>query len=181
MERELKVKSEQKKKKPKFARQEAHVRQRLGTSWRRPRGIHSKMRQKRAGKHAQVRIGYRTIRAARGLGRFGLHEIVVSNVNQLANINKDTHIAVFASTVGLRKKQVMLKKAIELGIKIANIKNAQKELEKIEANFKKRKEDKKAKAEKKKEKPKKAEKKPEEKKIEPKEEPKPVETPEVKE
>ena len=168
-----------KKKKPVFIRQEGHVRKRLGTKWRRPRGIHSKMREKRAGKHAQVRAGYRSLRKVRGLHKTGAVEILVSTISQLNKINKETQIAVFASTIGQKKRQEMLKKAIELGIKISNIKNPKKAIEQIDAKLKKRKEEKKARAEKKKEAEKKFKPK---KKEEKKEQKKPVETkPEAKE
>jgi len=172
MENLLKLKAQQKKKKPKFARQEAHVRKRLGFAWRRPKGIHSKMREKRVGKHAQVRAGYRTLRKVRGLHKTGLTQVLVSNLSQLEKLNKETQIAIFSATIGSKKKQIMLKQAIESGIKIANIKNPKKAIEKIEAELKKRKEAKKARAEKKKAAEKKTKPKKEEKK---KEAPKPVE------
>ena len=162
----LKLKAEQKKKKPVFVRQETGIRKRLKIKWRRPRGIHSKMREKRAGKRAQVRAGYRTLRKLRGFHRSGLIEVHVSNLPQLEKLNKETQIAVFSSTIGQKKKQIMLKKAIELGIKIANIRKPKKALEEIESKLKKKKEEKKAKAEEKK----KTAKKPETKKEQPKKE-----------
>jgi len=167
-----------KKKKPVFIRQEGHIRKRLGTKWRRPKGVHSKMREKRAGKHAQVRAGYRSLRKLRGLHKTGAVEVLVSTISQLNKINKETQLAVFASAIGQRKKQIMLKKATELGIKISNIKNPKKVLDQINAKIKKGKEEKKAKAEKKKEAEKKfkLKKKEDKKKEEPKKEtPKPEE------
>ncbi|MBD3263074.1 50S ribosomal protein L32e [Candidatus Woesearchaeota archaeon] len=147
---ELKLRAKMKKKKPKFVRQEAIVRKRLGTKWRRPKGIHSKMRENRAGKRARVKAGYRLPRKTRGLHKSGLTEVHISNLSQLENLNKEKQVSVFSSTIGKKKKIVMLKKAIELSIQIANIKNPQKTLKKIEDEIKKRKQAKKEKEEKKK-------------------------------
>jgi len=163
----LKLKAEQKKKKPDFVRQEYGIRKRLEKKWRRPKGIHSKMREKRAGKRAQVRIGYRTIKKLRGATREGLFLVNVSTLSQLEKLDKNTQIAVLSATIGQKKRISILKKALELGIKIANVKDIKKELQKIESELKKKKEQKKEKTEPKKteKKEKKEEKKKETKKV----------------
>ena len=63
-------------KKPKFRRQESWRYKRIDESWRRPRGIDSKMRMKVKGWPPSPNIGYRTPREIRnlhpsGFGRLG--------------------------------------------------------------------------------------------------------------
>lgn len=162
-ERLLKLKAEMKKKKPKFVRQEYGKRARLAECWRKPKGRHSKMREERAGKRPIVKIGYRTPKAVRGLNRAGLKEALVANVQQLAKIDPKTQIAVLSSRIGKKKKFEILKRALELKIKFANIKDIQKVLSRIEQEKKKKAE---KKAEEKKEEKKVESEKPKEKKVE---------------
>lgn len=112
-----------KKKKPDFIRQDAHKRAKLEPHWRKPRGIHSKMRLKLRGRRKPVDTGYRSPKAVRGLERCGLEAVAVSSVKDMESIKKEKQAAIITRGVGLRKKVLLLKKAAEKGIKVINFKD----------------------------------------------------------
>lgn len=88
--------------------------------WRRPTGRDNKMRDKRRGYPATVSIGYRTPREERGkIG--GMELVKVENLVQLAKVDVKKSI-VIVGKVGKKTKIEIVKKAKELGIKIANLK-----------------------------------------------------------
>ena len=86
--------------------------------WRKPKGRHNKMREKRRGYPAVVKIGYRK----------GNHKtmITIHNIKELEK-SKDRGIIVVGK-IGKKKKIEIAKKAKEKGIKIYNL-NVEKFLE----------------------------------------------------
>ena len=107
--------------KAKFNRQEYARYKKLGTNkWRRPRGKTSKMRRYEAGKPAMPAIGYGSPRATRGLHPSGYKDVLVRNMRELENIDPELEAARISSSVGARKKTLMVDKASELGIKVLN-------------------------------------------------------------
>ena len=117
----LRLRFKMKMKRPEFRRQEWHRYKRLGTSWRRPRGLHSSMRKQLKGRPAIVKIGYRSPAAVRGLHPSGLEDVLVHNVKELEKLDPKTQGARIASTVGKRKRIEIVKRAQELGIRILNL------------------------------------------------------------
>lgn len=107
-------------KKPNFKRQEWFRYKKLGEKWRKARGKTSKTRRYEKGKPAMPSIGYGSPKATRGLHPSGYQDILVSNIKELENLNPVTQAGRISATVGKRKKEVMLGKAKELGIKILN-------------------------------------------------------------
>lgn len=103
-----------------FKRQEYARYKKLGIKWRRPRGKTSKMRRYEAGKPDMPAIGYRTPKATRGLHPSGFKDVLVRNMEDLENINAETEAARISASIGKRKKELMLEKASELGIKVLN-------------------------------------------------------------
>jgi len=73
-----------------FLRQEWFRFPRLGEKWRRPRGMHSKMRMHIAYRPNVVSIGYRGPKKVRGLHSSGFKEVLVHNPDQLENIDPQT-------------------------------------------------------------------------------------------
>ncbi len=88
--------------------------------WRRPRGIDNKIRHKLKGYPPMPSSGYRGPRLVRGLHPTGREIVLVHSVRDLEKVDKEKHIVYIASTVGRRKRLEIIKKASELGIKIAN-------------------------------------------------------------
>ena len=103
-----------------FKRQEYARYKKLGIKWRRPRGKTSKMRRYEAGKPDMPAIGYRTPKTIRGLHPSGFKDVLVRNMEDLENINAETEAARISASIGKRKKELMLEKASELGIKVLN-------------------------------------------------------------
>jgi len=119
-ERLLRVRTRQKSKKPEFNFHDSHKKKRLGTSWRKPRGLHNKLRQQVAAKGKLVRPGYGSPKAVRGYHPCGLPEVLVNNV---AELEKAKGFAVrIASAVGKKKRLEIEAKASEAGLKVLNAK-----------------------------------------------------------
>jgi large subunit ribosomal protein L32e len=107
-------------KKPEFKRQEWFRYKKLGVKWRKPKGKTSKTRRYEKGKPAMPSIGYGSPKDKRGLHPSGYEDIIVCNVMDLEKLDPDIHVGRINSTVGKRKKEIMLNRARELGIKILN-------------------------------------------------------------
>ncbi|PKL54429.1 MAG: 50S ribosomal protein L32e [Candidatus Methanoperedenaceae archaeon HGW-Methanoperedenaceae-1] len=116
----MKVRKVQKGKKPNFRRTDSHKKKRVPESWRKPRGMHNKMRIGIRGKCALVQSGYGSPAAVRGLHPSGFEEMLVNNLKDLENIKVETQAARIASTVGMKKRIMMEEKAVELGLKVLN-------------------------------------------------------------
>jgi len=175
MKRLMEIKSAMKKRRPSFKRQEFNKRIRLSrSSWRKPRGVDSKMREQWGGYRAIVKIGYGTPRKLRGRLSNGLIEVKVSTVKELNSLTKD-QIAVIPRNMGNRRRLELLKEALKSKILVSNFRNTESKIKEIESNFearkKRRQELKKAKVQRLKssKKPLKSDKKKEEKKEEKKE------------
>ena len=175
----LQLRNTWEKKKPTFIRQDAQKAIRLKNKhhWRKPEGMHSKMRKKLRSVRRQPSIGFSSPRAVRFLTTEGYKVIMVQNVAQLASITEPITIS---GTVGLRKKIEIVKKAKEKKLKVLNVKDLDKFLADAEAQLKQRKEATKSKLSSKQQKKQELIKKAEEKEKEAKKEQK-EETPEEKE
>ena len=119
-ERALKVRERVKAKKPDFRRQESWRYKRVKESWRRPRGMDSKMRKKVKGWPKSPRVGYRGPREARGLHPSGYTEVLVHNVDDVDRVDPKTQAVRIAHTVGARKRVEISARAKERGIHILN-------------------------------------------------------------
>lgn len=107
-------------KRPKFSKFESWRLVRLKDHWRKPKGIDNKMRQKRRGWPKTVNIGYGSHKASRGLHPSGKKEVIVYNIGDLAIIDPYTEVARIGSSVGKRKRNVILEDASKRGIKVLN-------------------------------------------------------------
>ncbi|MFW9918387.1 MAG: 50S ribosomal protein L32e [Candidatus Thorarchaeota archaeon] len=109
-----------KKRKPKFRHEQAHRWVRISDRWRKVRGIDSATREKRKGRIAMVSAGYRSPKAVRGLHPSGYVEALVFRPTDLETLDPDVHAVRIASTVGMRKRQVILDKAESQMFRILN-------------------------------------------------------------
>ena len=109
-----------KKKKPNFKRPHWRNYARVKENWRRPKGVHSKIRERRAGKIKRVNIGYGAPAVIKGLHPNGYKEVRIHTPAQISLIDKNTQAARIGSTVGKRKKMEINKIAAEAGVKVLN-------------------------------------------------------------
>ena len=107
-------------KRPAFKRQNWFRYKRLGQKWRKPRGMHSKMRTRRKYRPPVASISYRGPAAARGLHPSGFAEVVVHRPADLEAIDPRREAARIAATVGDRKREVIEARAAELKIRVLN-------------------------------------------------------------
>lgn len=105
--------------KPKFLRQGQYLK-RVGEKWRKPRGIHSKLRQKKKGKGSLPNVGYMAPKNLRGLHPSGYRERLVENVNYLSLIDPKKEAVRISSKVGERKRKEIINKAKKLKLKVLN-------------------------------------------------------------
>lgn len=128
------VRKKLKKAKPVFVRKDSFKISRLGKNrkkklkWRRPRGRHNKVREKKKGNMKQPSIGYRSPKKIRGLLN-GFKMIYISNMKELLNLKKEEMGII--RNIGAKKKVELMKKAKELKINLYKI-DADKEITKIE-------------------------------------------------
>jgi len=94
----------------------------LKNKWRKPKGLHNKLRLRKGGKGKVVKIGY-------GKKKKGIEIAIINNIKELINAKKDI---IISSSVGLKKKVEILEKAKELKLNVLNVKNIDKFMEKIE-------------------------------------------------
>jgi large subunit ribosomal protein L32e len=116
----LAIRNRMNRRRPEFHRQEWFRYVRLGTAWRKPRGKHSKLREKKGYRHAWVESGYRGPSRVRNLHPSGYQEVYVSSIADLERINPKTQAARISSTIGMKKRKIIQEKAKSSGIRILN-------------------------------------------------------------
>ena len=106
--------------KPQFNRQDHHKKDRVSTSWRRPRGQLSKQRRGIKGKGDTVEAGFRSPKAVRGKHPSGFEEVRVHNVDDLDGVDGDVEAVRIASKVGARKRERIEEAAEDAEIRVLN-------------------------------------------------------------
>lgn len=107
---------------PEFRREEWFRYKRLEKNWRRPDGLHSKMRTNLKYRPNKVRIGFRGPKEVRGLHSSGFEEVMAYNVADLENVDPKKQAVRIGSTVGTKKRLEISKRAEKLEIRILNMK-----------------------------------------------------------
>lgn len=138
----LEVRKKIKRRKPFFIRQDAEKFKRIGFTWRKPKGLHSKMRLKYRGFRKSISVGYKSPLAVKHFDKSGLLPKLVASVQELLKINNKSEGIIVSGKVGLRKRLEIIKEAQKLSIKILNIKDPAQFLKVCEDNLKERKEEK---------------------------------------
>ena len=150
------------KNKPDFTRYKSKNIKKLSKSWRRPRGMHNKVRLRIKGHIKSPSIGYGNKKELKGLYKGTINYKIVNNLNDLKDLGLNA--VIISSKLGLRKKLQLINEIKKLNLKVLNIKNIESYLKDAEDKIKQRKERSKRKEQKKEELKKKAEEKSKEKK-----------------
>ena len=116
----LELKKLLKSKKPDFIRYESWRYKRVKPNWRRPRGIDSKVRQKKKGWIRMPDVGYRSPKTVRGIHPSGFEEVIVYRPQDLENLDPTKHAVRIAHSVGTKKRLAILEKAEELELVVLN-------------------------------------------------------------
>jgi len=130
--RALELRERLKKKRPEFRRQESWRYKRIKESWRRPRGIDSKMRLKKKGWPATVEVGYRGPKEARGLHPSGFEEVLVHNPEEVDHVDPKTQAIRIAHAVGMKKRVEIIARAEERNVYVLNPIRVEEEFEEEE-------------------------------------------------
>ena len=107
-------------KRPNFRRQNWFRYKRLGQKWRRPRGIHSKMRRHFKYRIPVVQAGFRGPASVRGLHPSGFEEVLVYNPKNLENVDPKAQAIRISSKVGDKKREMIVQKADDMKIRVLN-------------------------------------------------------------
>ncbi|HLE06753.1 MAG TPA: eL32 family ribosomal protein [Candidatus Nanoarchaeia archaeon] len=130
----------------KFLRQQVNYKKRIAKNWRKPRGHHSKLREKRAGLRAIPDVGYRSPRVER-LKQEAI--VMITNLNDVKDLVKGVIVRLSAK-IGNKKKAEILEACIKKGLIVLNYRRPAETISKIKDSFAKRVADKKKRFEKKK-------------------------------
>jgi len=124
-------------KKPKFKRTDSN-KYNFKNKWRKPRGLHNKLRLKKKGHQKVPAVGYGSPKDKRGLTKEGLRPKLIFTIKDLEKLSKkDT--GVISSSLGTKKKIELLEKANELNLNISNVKDINKFIEEKKAQIESRK------------------------------------------
>ena len=108
-----------KRKKPEFKRVN-WILKRVGPAWRKPKGLHNKLRQHEKSRGFLPQPGYGSPRETRGLHPTGLKEVMVNNPAELSTLKADLHIVRIGGSVGNLKRNAIQNAAQSAGLKVAN-------------------------------------------------------------
>ena len=117
----LELRTKIKNKKPDFLRQDNPKRMKLNDKWRKPKGIHSKIRHHFKGRRKMPSPGYKSPIKVKGMHFSGLQIVNVRSIDDIKEIKKQSEGIVVAKNVGTKKQLEIFKKAKELDIKVLNL------------------------------------------------------------
>ncbi|HYB45151.1 MAG TPA: 50S ribosomal protein L32e [Nitrososphaerales archaeon] len=116
----VKRRSEFNKRRPKFVRQESWRYVRIKSPWRKPKGVDNKVRRQDKGAHMLVRVGFRGPAESRGLHPSGHFEVLVHRPQDIEGLVPGRDVVRVGSTVGAKKREKILARANELGLRVVN-------------------------------------------------------------
>lgn len=137
----LTLRKEISKRRPEFVMQDHHKRPETQRRWRKPKGMHSKMRHGVWGRPASVKTGYRGPAAVRGLHNSGLAPILINTLTELSAIDVKTQGAIIANVGGKRKTE-LLTACKQKNVTVFNVKNIDEEIKNLVGKVTARKEEK---------------------------------------
>ena len=116
----MNLRADKKDKTPHFKRQEWFRYKKLGDKWRKPRGLHSKMRRHISYRIDVVSIGYRGPKAVRGKHPSGFEEVLIHNLKEMEGLNPKRQAIRIAHSVGYLKRMYIALQAEEMNLRILN-------------------------------------------------------------
>ena len=131
METLLKIRKEIKERKPDFIRQDTHKRNKLEVKWRKPKGIHSKIRHRFKGRGRMPSPGYKSPKEVKDYHASGLKIVNIFSIKDLGKIKREDEGIIIARNIGMRKRLEILKKSKEMNINILNL-NSDEQIKKIQ-------------------------------------------------
>ncbi len=127
----LELRKQCNKRRPEFKPQDIQKRREIKRGrWRKPKGMHSKMRDGVWGRPVLVGTGYRGPAEVRGLHISGLIPKLVHNPEQIAELNAKTQ-GIILGHIGDKKKIMVLNACKQKGITILNVKNTDEMIKKL--------------------------------------------------
>jgi large subunit ribosomal protein L32e len=123
-------------KKPDFVKQDSHKKPKLSSSYRKPRGLQSKMRLNKKGYRGTPSCGYGSPNLVKNLTKEGLLPFVVSNLSDLDKIDVKKECIIISSRIGTKKRIELVKLAIDKKIVISGVKDSKIYLSSLEESIK---------------------------------------------
>ena len=120
-------------KRARFHRGGFGTKKQLSDSWRRPRGLQSKQRLQKKAKGAHPTPGYGSPVAVRGFHPSGFEDILVHNLMELEGLNSATQAVRIAGAVGMKKREQMQARIVELGLRLLNPKETSRDKKPVAA------------------------------------------------
>jgi large subunit ribosomal protein L32e len=117
----------------KFLRQQGNFKKRLVKKWVKPKGRHSKLREKRRGLHKMPSIGFKKSEKDRK------KVVLVHNFKELEQFKKNDKITI-SSSIGAKKKILLFEACLKKGIIITNHKKIKEKINEFKEELKKKKE-----------------------------------------
>ena len=111
MKKLLALRKEQKSRQPTFTRHASYRKKKLADGvWRRPKGLHNKLRLRKKSRGHAVKVGYRGPVAVRGLTASGKKPFLVHTKNEIHTAESEVHALIIAK-VGDRRRLELLKES----------------------------------------------------------------------
>jgi large subunit ribosomal protein L32e len=117
---------------------DSHKKSSLKKRWRRPKGLHNKVRLGKKGYRKKLQKGYGSPKQVKGLHPTGLKPKLVSRVEELKQVEKDEGV-IIAAGIGNKRRIEIVNQALKDNIKILNL-DPEAFLKKVESEKKKRQE-----------------------------------------
>jgi len=106
--------------KPNFIRNESWRYKRLETTWKKPKGIDNHQRKQKKSVPPIVKVGYRSPKSIRGLHPSGYTDNLIYNIHGLDNLNPKLDGVRIGHSVGTKKRNELVMKAIKMKFKVFN-------------------------------------------------------------
>ncbi len=135
IEKAMKIRKALKSKRPEFKRQDSHKIKSLTPGWRRPSGLHSKMRHNMKGYRRVVSQGFRAPVIVRGFHPKGEAKLC-NTLNDLQSAKDNNLLVILGSNLGQKKRVELVKKADDLKLNVVNVKSDY--LKKVQDNMQSR-------------------------------------------